>query len=83
MCKHNKNFEIVEIMYATHSRRATNGAADELDQYGQPIGYNEIEDIEYYIFRCNDCGRNRKFKSLSAERPAYIKTAISVLFPGT
>lgn len=81
MCKHTKNFEIIEIMHASHSRRAINGQPDELDQYGRPIGFNEIEDIQYYLFRCNDCNVERKFKTLAAEKPIYIKTAIGVLFP--
>lgn len=81
MCKHNSNFEIVEIMEASHMRRAVNGKPEDLDQYGRPIGFNEMEDIQYYIFRCNECKAERKFKSLGAERPVFIKKAIAVLFP--
>lgn len=81
MCNHSKNFEIIEVMHATHLRRAIDAKPDELDQYGRPVGYNEMEDIQYYIFRCSDCNTERKFRSLSAEKPIFIKNAISVLFP--
>ena len=81
MCNHTKNFEIIEVMHATHSRRAVSGKPDDLDAYGRPVGYNEMEDIQYYIFRCNDCQAERKFKTLAAEKPIYIKNAIGILFP--
>lgn len=81
MCNHAKNFEIIEVMHATHSRRAVGGKPDDLDACGQPIGYNEMEDIQYYIFRCNDCKAERKFPTLAAEKPIYLKNAIGILFP--
>lgn len=81
MCKHDKNFEIIEVMHATHLRRAVDGTPDELDAHGRPVGYNEMEDIQYYIFRCNDCRAERRFLTLSAEKPIYVKNAIVVLFP--
>lgn len=81
MCKHNENYEIIEMMHASHARRAVNGNPEELDIYGRPLGYNEIENIQHYIFRCNDCKKEQKFKSLSAEKPMFIKNAISILFP--
>ena len=81
MCKHNKNYQIVEIMNASHARTACDGKPDEVDHLGRPIGYNEMEDIQYYIFRCNDCPVTRKFRSLGVERPVFIKNAIDVLFP--
>ncbi len=81
MCNHDKNFEIIEIMHASHSRRAISGVPEDLDQYGRPVGYNEMEDIQYYIFRCNECKAQRKFRSLADEKPVFIKKAIAVLFP--
>ena len=81
MCIHQKNFEIIEIMNASHSRRAVNGEPEDLDQYGRPTGYNEIEDIQYYIFRCNDCQKEHQFKSLAATSPIFVKNAIAILFP--
>lgn len=81
MCNHSKNFEIIEIMHASHARRAVDAKPDELDQYGRPLGYNEIEDIQHYYFVCTDCGIKRKFKSLSVEKPAFIRAAVAVLFP--
>lgn len=81
MCNHSKNFEIIEVMHATHSRRAVCGNPEDLDAYGRPIGYNEVEDILYYIFRCNDCRMQRKFSTLSEQKPIYLKKAIGILFP--
>lgn len=81
MCNHAKNFEIIEVMRATHLRRAVSGNPDGLNAYGKPIGYNEVGDIQYCIFRCNDCKAERRFPSLAAEKPIFIKKAIDILFP--
>ena len=81
MCNHAINFEIIEIMYASHMRRAEGGKPGDIDEDGKPFGYNEMEDIQFYIFRCNDCKMERRFRTLSAEKPIYVKNAIGVLFP--
>ena len=80
MCKHNKNFEIDEIMTALHTRRAVNGCPDELNKFGMPIGYNEMGDIQHYIFRCLDCGIEKRFPYLGSG-PNFIKRAVEILFP--
>lgn len=53
MCKH-RNGELIEVMDATHSRELSNGELD-------AIGYNEVEDIRFYLFRCFDCHREWRF----------------------
>ena len=81
MCKHKTNFEIIEIMNASHLRRAVGGEPGDIDKDGKPFGYNEIEDIRYYIFRCSDCNMEKRFPSLSTEKPLFVKNAIAILFP--
>lgn len=81
MCNHLKNFEIEEVMSAVHCRRARDGNPEDVNDYGEPEGYNEIGDIQYYIFRCLDCQREQRFDHLSVDGPEFIKHAVSVLFP--
>lgn len=80
MCKHNKNFAIDEVMTAYHTRLAVDGRPDELNEFGQPVGYNEMGDIKYYIFRCMDCGKEKRFPYLGAG-PVFVKNAVEILFP--
>lgn len=54
VCKH-RNGELIEFMTATHSRDFRDGILD-------PVGYNEIGNVDGYEFHCLDCDRWFKFR---------------------
>lgn len=54
MCKH-KNGSLIEVMDATHERQFTDG---ELDK----VGYNDVGNIQHYVFTCSDCRKHWKFQ---------------------
>lgn len=80
MCSHSKNFTIDEISFASHQRVAHDGKCDDLKD-GKPFGFNEMLEISHYNFECLDCRKRLRFSALTAEKPAYLKRAIAILFP--
>jgi hypothetical protein len=75
-CRHDKNYEIIELMDAYHIRTAEDGVARDAD-----MGYNEMGNIRHYVFNCLNCNKRTTFPHLYVEKPVFIKKAIDVLYP--